>query len=35
MAGGPDRVLDERGWGEWIADVERPAIRRSPAAQCD
>jgi hypothetical protein len=24
-AGGPDPVLDERVWGEWIADVERPA----------
>jgi hypothetical protein len=24
-AGGPDPVLDEDVWGEWIADVERPA----------
>jgi hypothetical protein len=24
-AGGPDPVLDEKAWGEWIADVERPA----------
>jgi hypothetical protein len=23
--GGPDPVLDENAWGEWIADVERPA----------
>lgn len=26
-AGRPDPVADELGWGEWIADVERPAAR--------
>jgi hypothetical protein len=26
-AGAPDPVLDERVWGEWIADVERPAAQ--------
>lgn len=25
--GRPDPLLDDRSWGEWIADVERPAAR--------